>query len=380
MLFWLIVGVAAAAAALAVSARAAAAARAAQADAPDPAVTVHARHLAELDDLHRRDLLGETELVSARAEAGRRLLAAADRRPAPERAGGAGTRLAVTAGGAAAAIASLGLYLAVGRPGLADQPYRARLREWTRRDPSALDPAQLAAVLRAIAAKRADDPEVFQYLGRAEMAAGDPGGAATAFARAGRLDPASAGDMAATGEALMAGGDGKVSPEAEAAFREALRRDPSNAAARYHLAKLAIAQGDLAGGRAALRALLAGLPPADPRRGELAAEVAAAGAPSPAPLAGGPSAEQVAAVARAAPAGGPEQAAFIRAMVDGLAQRLASKPDDVDGWARLVRAYSVLGDPKARADALTRARTVFARRPADLARIEAEARPPPPAV
>ncbi len=377
MLFWLIAGVLAAAAALAVSARAAAASRAAVEDAPDPALAVHARQLGELDELHRRGLLAEPELDAARAEAGRRLLAAADRPATPERPGGPATRVVVTGSAAAAALLALGLYLAVGRPGLPDQPFRARVREWTRRDPAALGPAELAAVLRTIAVQRPSDPQVFEFLGRAELASGDPGGAATAFARAGRLSPRSAEDMAAAGEALMAGGDGKVTPEAEAAFREALRRDPANPAARYHLAKLAIAGGDVAGGRAGLQALLADLPAGDPRRDDLAAEVAASD--RPAPLAGGPSAAQVAAVAQAAPAGGPEQAAFIRGMVDRLAQRLATKPDDVDGWARLVRAYGVLGDAKAQADALTRARTAFARRPADLARIEAEAHAPPAA-
>ncbi len=374
MLFWLIAGVLAAAAALLVSTRAAAASRAAVEGTPDPALAVHARQLTELDDLHRRGLFGDAELEAARAEAGRRLLAAADHAPTPERAGGAAARVVVTAGAGAAALLALGLYLVLGRPGLPDQPYAARLREWTGRDPATLGPAELAAVLRTIAVQRPTDPQVFEFLGRAELAAGDPGGAAVAFARAGRLTPRSADDLSAAGEALMAGGDGKVTPEAEADFREALRRDPRDVAARYHLAKLAISRGDTADGRAGLQAIYADLQAADPRRAELGAEIAASQAPPP--LAGGPSVEQVAAAAQGVAGAGPEQAAFIRGMVDRLAQRLASKPDDVDGWARLVRSYGVLGDPKAQADALTRARTAFARRPADLARIEAEAHAP----
>jgi len=42
--------------------------------------------------------------------------------------------------------------------------------------------------------------------------------------------------------------------------------------------------------------------------------------------------------------------AFIRSMVDGLAQRLQDNPNDLAGWKRLARAYQVLGESeKARA-------------------------------
>ena len=38
------------------------------------------------------------------------------------------------------------------------------------------------------------------------------------------------------------------------------------------------------------------------------------------------------------------RAAFIRSMVDRLADRLAEDPDDLDGWLRLGNAYRVLGE------------------------------------
>lgn len=373
--FWILAGVMAAGAALLVAARAAAAARDAGASLVDPALSIHARQLAELDELARRGVLAPEELDAARTEAGRRLLRAADRPPAAERSGSRRSRLAVTATAAATALAALGLYVALGRPGFPDIPYRARLAAWRGSDPARLDPAQMAAVLRSLAATRPRDPQVFDYLGRAQLAAGQSGEAAEAFAHAARLAPSNADYPAEAGEALMEGAGGKVSPEAEVAFRQAIARDPKNASARFQLARLRMAQGDPAGGLTAWRTLLSDLPDNDPRRPALAAEIARAEGPdlpvAGAPLAGGPTGSQVAQAA-AALAGGGDQAAFIRGMVDSLAQRLASKPEDVDGWARLVRAYRVLGDTKAQAAALVRARTVFARRPADLARIEAE--------
>ena len=53
----------------------------------------------------------------------------------------------------------------------------------------------------------------------------------------------------------------------------------------------------------------------------------------------GPAAARVAAMAP------DKQQAFIRRMVDGLADRLKSNGNDIDGWLRLVRAYRVLQEP-----------------------------------
>ena len=49
-----------------------------------------------------------------------------------------------------------------------------------------------------------------------------------------------------------------------------------------------------------------------------------------------------------------------QAMVAQLASRLDTNPNDLDGWLRLIRAYSVLGEKDKAGAALTRARTVFA--------------------
>ena len=55
----------------------------------------------------------------------------------------------------------------------------------------------------------------------------------------------------------------------------------------------------------------------------------------------GPNASQVAAAAQMAPA---ERNSMIEGMVARLAQRMAENGSDVDGWLRLIRAYSVLGE------------------------------------
>ena len=54
-----------------------------------------------------------------------------------------------------------------------------------------------------------------------------------------------------------------------------------------------------------------------------------------------------------------EREAQIRSMVDGLADRLESSPRDVEGWARLMRSRVVLGEREAAAMAFHKALDVF---------------------
>jgi cytochrome c-type biogenesis protein CcmH len=383
-LFWIVAGALAAATAALVVVRAVGAAKTAASGAEDPTLPVYRRQLAEIDDLAARGLLGEADQRAAHAEAGRRLLAAAERPGPGESAGGRGPRLIVLAGVGMALLAALVLYGVLGSPGDPDQPYRLRVAAW-RADPSRLRPPEMAAVLRVLTAERPKDPQAFEFLGRAEMGAGDPIAAAGAFRKAIALGPPRADLQVMLGEALLsAGADGQPVTEADAAFRKAVAIEPTNVPARYFLAKGQIVHGDKAAGEAVWKTLQAEFPANDPRRVALEADMAqATGKPAPQkPASAG--AAQLAAVDAAAgaaaasgtgpaAAGGPEQATFIRAMVGRLAARLAGAPDDPDGWARLVRAYGVLGDKAAQGQALDKARRQFAGRPADLAKIEAEA-------
>ncbi len=66
---------------------------------------------------------------------------------------------------------------------------------------------------------------------------------------------------------------------------------------------------------------------------------------------------------------------MIHQMVDGLAARLKANPDDPQGWVRLVRAYSVLGDTARRDAALAQARSRYAGRPDILSQLSAAMAP-----
>ena len=359
---WIAAALLSAGAAVLMAGRAAQGATAAR---DNPALAVYRRQMAEVDELAERGLIAEADRRGVRAETGRRLLAAADRHAAPVR---ASRPAAVMAVAAAAPLAAFAVYdLVVGAPGLADQPFAKRLLAWedtAETNPQALDPAQLAAVWRAVIAKHPSDPVPLREFARAELDAGQPGEAAQALHQALALAPGRADLWDNLGLVDVALNHGEAGAVALADFRQALALDPADVPARYYLAQARIAGGDLAGGLAEWRAIEAGLAPDDPRRAQLAAdigEVAATGkltAEAPTPSAAGVGSAQ------------------IQAMVDGLAQRLAAHPDDPDGWVRLVRAYQVLGETDRRDAALAAARRRYASRSDILSQLNAAAAGP----
>ena len=104
---------------------------------------------------------------------------------------------------------------------------------------------------------------------------------------------------------------------------------------------------------------------------EAAAGVSGPGAAGPAPSAiaiapPGPDASQVAAAAQMGPG---ERNNMIESMVARLAQRMAENGSDVDGWLRLIKAYTVLGQRDKALTAATSARTALAGNSDNLRRI-----------
>jgi cytochrome c-type biogenesis protein CcmH len=332
----------------------------------DASLAVHRRQLAEIDDLAERGLLAGSELKTARAEAGRRLIAAAETASAwPVE--GPRARFAVLAAAGCAPLAALVIYGLVGAPGFADQPYSRRLADWRASDPAQLGPERIAAVMLQVTRERPGDVEALRHLALARMAAGDAGAAAQALRRAVGLAPERADLWVGLGETFVAEGQGEVGVDARRAFSEGLRRDPGNVSARYHLARARIADGDLTGGLADWKALQADLPAQDGRRGVLGQEIAQV--------------TRDGRLAGAAAASGPETAGpptpdMIKGMVAGLAKRLAANPDDPDGWVRLVRSYAVLGDTAARDAALAQAETRYRDQPKVLAALRQAAQTP----
>lgn len=329
--------------------------------AADPTAAVYRRQLAEIDELAAGGHLAEAERRGVHAEAARRLLDAADA-AGPAWSGAVGSGRGVLLAVLAAAALALGLYVTVGQPGRGDQPFARRLAAWRAADPAELSPSQVAAVLQRLTRERPDDAEAFRFLALARGASDDLAGAVRALQSATKLAPARADLWELLGEAQVAAARGELTPEAEHAFGEAVRRDPHAFAARFHLSRARIAEGDRAGGVADWRALLAEMPADDPRRASLQqAIVQAEGPTAPAKSENLPA----------------DQLSMISGKVNGLAQRLARDPQDAEGWVKLVGTYALLGDAAKRDQALASARTRFAGQPQVLAQLAAAARAEP---
>jgi len=332
--------------------------------AEDPSLDVYRRQLREMDDLADRGLLTEDDHRSAKTEAARRLLGAAEQASVPVRATPLARRLVFIIA-AVLPLMAVAAYGVIGAPGIPDQSFVSRLAKWRKADPATLAAPELVAVLQQVVAERPTDPQPLMFLARVQAAMGDETSAIRNLETAIRLAPERADLKTILGETLVIQAKGEVSPDALQAFKSALAIDPSDPSARYHIGRAMMAGGDFAGGLQIWRSVLASLPAGDDRAGSLGEEIATVvkngGLPKPA-------------VAQV-PTGGADQAAFIRSMVDSLAARLKASPDDPAGWARLVRSYGVLGETDAQAKALAEARRLYKDRPDLLKTIEDSAKP-----
>ncbi len=334
--------------------------------------------IAEIERDRDEGRLDPLDAEAARAEAARRLLRAG---AAPQERSGISRKATLIAALAAIAfIPALGLslYFRLGAADLPDMPLAARLD-------SRPEPTDLAGAVARIEQHLRDHPDdgrgwevvapYFLRTGRGEDAI-------HAYAEALRLLGATAERYASLGEARMIVADGKATPEAIRDFEAATARDPGNLTASYYLAVAAAQAGDKEKAIAMFERLAASAPQDAPWIGVVKSRLAdlrgdGAAAPTTTSRAGppdsrsGPDSEQGRAIA-SMPA--QERAGMIRNMVERLATRLQANGDDVEGWLRLIRAYSVLAEPDKLKKAIDDAHKALAAKQDDRARIDALAK------
>ncbi len=318
-------------------------------------------------DLDRGTVTPE-EARAARAEIGRRMLALADSgktvRAAQAPVDSSGIRYVAVALAIVLPAIAFSVYGRQGSPTLPGMPLAERRATEPAQD---LPDRQLAAFARAMFERVERDPkdlEAWVRLAQASAAMNLAAQALNAWRKADEISGGQPEIAGLLGETAVAVANGVVTPEAEAAFGRVLSADPGDPRARYY-AGLARAQaGDRADAVRVWFDLIAASPPDSPwlptvrEAMERTAREARIDLKQMTPSMKNPPAVVRLGGPRVGSGGGgavpdpgalaalPEgdRLAAIRSMVEGLAARLETQPDDLDGWRRLARSRKVLGE------------------------------------
>ena len=253
------------------------------------------------------------------------------------------------------------LYIALGSPNVPWEPAFARVNTSQGRESI----GSLVSKVEAHLASNPNDGSGWEVIAPVYMRLGRFDDAVAARRKSLALNGDNATRQADLGEALTAAADGVVTVDAKAAFERAVTHDPREAKARYFLGLAAEQDGNVVQARTMWRALLADAPTGAPWIKFVGDALARAGGEQIS--ASGPSADDVAASADMS-----EEArrGMIRGMVSRLAGRLRDNGADVEGWLRLVRAYTVLGDRDKARGAAADAKRALAEHPDQIKRID----------
>ncbi|CUX21842.1 Cytochrome c-type biogenesis protein cycH [Agrobacterium fabrum str. J-07] len=309
----------------------------------DGEVAVYRDQLAELDRERAAGLIGETEADYARAEIGRRLLAAAEgeevtaKEARPRRHNLAASLITIL-------LPALGLCLYIwnGSPGTPDMPLEARLES------PGNDMNLLVARAERHLAQNPEDGGGWDVLAPIYFKTMRLGDAELAYRNALRILGPSAERLTGLGETLVAGNDGIVIEAARDAFAQAEQLKPGNPRARFYLALSLEQTGKAEEARAAFAALEADAPAGAPWLPLVREHIARTGGKAT-PAAPGPTAQDMAA---ANDMTANDRQAMIEGMVASLDAKLKDNPADFEGWMRLLRAYSVLKNEAKAGEAL----------------------------
>ncbi|MBB4241447.1 cytochrome c-type biogenesis protein CcmH [Rhizobium tropici] len=319
---------------------------------------VYRDQLGELERDLAGGLISAQEAGYARAEIGRRLIAAAkDEKTAAKSPAHGSYRLAQAFIIVLLPAVGLCLYLVNGDPGLPAQPLEARLEK------PGNDLAISIVKIEQHLAKNPDDAKGWEVLAPIYFKTNRVGDAELAYRNVIRLLGPNAARLGDLGEVLVVKANGIVTAEARGVLQQSLALDAANPRTLFYLALALEQEGKAADAKTAFEALAKQSPPDAPWLAVVDQHIVKNGgqpmvsANDKAP--GNPTAEDVAA-ANALSSGDRQQ--MIRGMVDSLDAKLKEDPKNFEGWMRLIRSYAVLNDRERAADALKRGLAAF---PAD---------------
>lgn len=361
------------------------------ADHPD--LKVYRDQLTEVDRDLARGKLAPDEAQRLRVEVQRRLLDAD--RAAQKAQGVAAKGSLIWAGGLVLALLALSLvlYQRLGAPGYPDLPLSTRIalaeESYKTRPDQATAEASAPPVaaptpeaeflalmerLRAAVVARPDDVQGLELLARNESALGNYAAARTAQSHLVEVlgEKASIEQRLMVAQIMVAAAGGYISPEAEAALIDVLKRDPKNGMALY-LSGLMLAQVGRPDRAFALwEPLLAAGPDDAPWIAPIAADIQTVADQAgikyrPTGDAKGPN---VADMQAAGEMSAEDRQAMIEGMVGQLETRLLAEGGSTEEWLKLINALGVLGQTDRGRAALAAAETALAADPAALAAVQ----------
>lgn len=224
--------------------------------------------------------------------------------------------------------------------------------------PAAIDPAaaqvaanqQVEQMVEGLAARLKANPgdrKGWAMLARSYKVMGRLDEAEQAFLKAGDAINNDPELLVAYADLLAVRADHNIAGRPLELVQQALALDPKHPMGLMMVGVAAYRGGDFKAAVSHWEKLLTVLPPDSDDARQIESNIAeareragASGSPKPARSTDATASKQAAAGTAAAGAMTPEK---INQMVEGLATRLKAQPDDLAGWARLARAYKVLG-------------------------------------
>lgn len=356
-------------------------------------IAVYRDQLGEIDRDIERGVLSTEQANAARIEVQRRILAA-DQRIKQQ---SANQKVATTNGGlrmiAAAVMVAfiaggLGLYLDLGSPTMPDRPIASRADEINAvRQAEVANDDRKQVLNRAVSdlsqqlLENPNNLKAWELLGASLMALGRPEEAQTAFLEAVKLSDRNGDYLAMYAESLVRSSNGQIDALSRGVLNEAATTDSTDPRIQYYLGLAEAQDGDIAAAVGRWIAL-ANSAPAD--AGWLPMVVSRINSAALAQgidiegrlnlqqgIARGPSQDDIDAAQQMTP---EERQDMIISMVEGLAERLETEPNNPDGWARLMQAYMVLGKADDARSAYQKAGEVFADQPELVSRFDSLAK------
>lgn len=350
-----------------------------------------ARQIAEIEREADDGAMSEAEAAALKTEAARRLIRAGEDSSKTEPLMMSPKPFAAIAIAAIVAATGGGLYLLKGSPqapsaaGAAAGPQTAPAAGAVEAPVASVD--SMIDGLKTRLEANPENAEGWRMLGWSYFSVGRYKESAEAYGKAVALAPGEALYQSAYGEAQVMAASGFVTPAALKAFDAAISAGADDPRPRFFKGLAMDQSGDPAGAIDAWIELANSAPEGADWKDGLVQRIKERSAETGVDISGRlksegsidlaglkapqPSQEQVEA-AMAMPS--DDRQAMIEGMVARLAARLAADPNDAEGWIRLIKSRTVLGDGAAAKKDLESALAAFKSRPEESARIAQEAR------